>query len=130
MLFPRKTPVVSLVSIVSRFGFVLALALASAAPALASGPPSASPSAAQASASVTLGAEAPVDEDSPRAAMTDFFALCRAGKYADAAKYLELSKSTRDKDGAKLAQHLDAVLRRHLTLEPTSFSPHSAGDPD
>ncbi|KYF86331.1 hypothetical protein BE17_30375 [Sorangium cellulosum] len=68
----------------------------------------------------------PVAPDSPRASVSRYFELCRAGDYAEAARYLDLPPRA---DGAQLAQRLKAVLDRHLWLDVELLSPHPLGDP-
>ncbi|AUX23458.1 hypothetical protein SOCEGT47_039830 [Sorangium cellulosum] len=78
-----------------------------------------------------VGAAEGVDEatqvapDSPRASLRKFIDLCRAGNYAEAARYLDVPPRA---DGVALAQRLKAVLDRHLWLEPDALSPHALGD--
>ncbi|XYH92334.1 mechanosensitive ion channel family protein [Sorangium sp. So ce1128] len=67
----------------------------------------------------------PVAPDSPRASMRQYFELCRAGDYAEAARYLDLPPRA---NGAELAQRLKAVLDRHIWLDVESLSPHPLGD--
>lgn len=98
---------------------VLALLLV-APPALADSP------AATAQASAADGVHAAAD--SPRGAWQAFSKACRAGRYAEASKWLDLPKSTSPQESAKLAFELDAVLRRYTTLEDDDFSPLSEGD--
>ncbi|WP_437301813.1 mechanosensitive ion channel family protein [Sorangium sp. So ce388] len=68
----------------------------------------------------------PVAPDSPRASVSRYFELCRAGDYAEAARYLDLPPRA---DGAQLAQRLKAVLDRHLWLDLELLSPHPLGNP-
>ncbi|WP_438002592.1 mechanosensitive ion channel family protein [Sorangium sp. So ce321] len=67
----------------------------------------------------------PVAPDSPRASVSRYFDLCRAGDYAEAARYLDLPPRA---DGAQLAQRLKAVLDRHLWLDLETLSPHPQGN--
>ncbi|WP_437751073.1 mechanosensitive ion channel family protein [Sorangium sp. So ce1389] len=67
----------------------------------------------------------PVAPDSPRASVRQYFELCRAGEYAEAARYLDVPPRA---NGAELAQRLKAVLDRHLWLDVESLSPHPLGD--
>ncbi|WP_437581715.1 mechanosensitive ion channel family protein [Sorangium sp. So ce887] len=67
----------------------------------------------------------PVAPDSPQASMRRFIELCRAGDYAEAARYLDLPPRA---DGAVLAQKLKAVLDRHIWLDVAALSPLPLGD--
>ncbi len=98
---------------------VFALALTSS-PARAEFPP--------APASAAAAEPSRVDLDSPRVAWQAFSRACRAGKYSEAAKWLDLPRSTSPQESAKLALELDAVLRRYTTLEDDDFSPLADGD--
>ncbi|HEY2733114.1 MAG TPA: mechanosensitive ion channel family protein, partial [Polyangiales bacterium] len=68
-------------------------------------------------------------EDSPRSTLEQFFKLTHAGKYADAAKYLELPP-TEEARGAQLAARLTAVLDRYAWNERNTASAAPGGDPD
>ncbi|WP_437803904.1 mechanosensitive ion channel family protein [Sorangium sp. So ce693] len=87
-------------------------------------PPSPPPPAAGAEAGPEPEAT-PVAPDSPRASMRSFVELCRAGDYAEAARYLDVPPRA---NGAELAQKLKAVLDRHLWLEVETLSPNPQGD--
>ncbi|WP_437729391.1 mechanosensitive ion channel family protein [Sorangium sp. So ce861] len=87
-------------------------------------PPSAPPAAPGAEAGVDPET-IPVAPDSPRASVRDFFELCRAGEYAEAARFLDLPPKG---DGAALAQKLKAVLDRHIWVDLETISPHAQGD--
>jgi MscS family membrane protein len=65
--------------------------------------------------------------DSPRAAITEFRRLTRAGDYPGAAKFLDLSQAD-PSDGPMLAQHLKEVLNRRLWIDRSKLSPESAGN--
>jgi len=67
--------------------------------------------------------------DSPRASMGRFFAATNEGRFADAARYLELTKADTDK-GPELARVLDVVLARTLFVDPNELSPLSTGRKD
>jgi MscS family membrane protein len=71
--------------------------------------------------------EEKVAPDSPRAAMTEFRRLARAGDYAAAARYLDLSKAGAT-DGPTLAAHLKEVLNRRLWIDLSKLSPESHGN--
>jgi MscS family membrane protein len=59
--------------------------------------------------------------------MQEFFALARAGKFAEAARYLDVPE---DADATTLARHLKAVLDRHLWVDVDVLSAAPMGDPD
>ncbi|WP_434048652.1 MULTISPECIES: mechanosensitive ion channel family protein [Sorangium] len=102
--------------------------LAARAGELSPPPAPAAPAAAPAAAGAEDGVDpevSPVAPDSPRASMRHFFELCRAGNYAEAARYLDVPPGA---NGAELAQRLKAVLDRHLWVDLESLSPHSLGD--
>lgn len=65
--------------------------------------------------------------DSPRAALTAFLELTRAGRIGDAAVYLDLPDSLRGR-GPELARALKAILDRYLWFDLDAISPASAGD--
>lgn len=67
--------------------------------------------------------------DSPRASMSRFFAATNDGRFADAARYLELAKADTDK-GPELARMLDVVLARKLLVDPNELSPLATGRRD
>jgi MscS family membrane protein len=73
-------------------------------------------------------AEAP-SEDTPRSSVERFLALARSGRYAEAAKYLELPVSDAGR-GPQLAQRLKSVLDRHAWIKLASLSAAPGGDPD
>ena len=68
-----------------------------------------------------------VAPDSPRAAIAEFRHLTRAGDYAGAARYLDLSQVDAT-DGPTLAAHLREVLNRHLWLDLDKVSAGSRGN--
>jgi MscS family membrane protein len=65
---------------------------------------------------------------SPRAALEQFFSLARAGRYADAASYLDARDTARDAR-ATMARRVKAVLDRDLWIDLATVSPAPAGDP-
>jgi MscS family membrane protein len=67
------------------------------------------------------------DTDSPRESLSRYLDLCRAGDYAEAARYLGLPEAERSR-GPELARRLKAVLDRHLWLDLDLVSPLSTGD--
>jgi MscS family membrane protein len=69
-----------------------------------------------------------VAADSPRAAMTEFLALTRAGRFDEAGGYLSLGAAEAPR-APTLARRLRAVLDRHIWVDPESLSPLSDGDP-
>lgn len=106
-----------------RAASVVALLLAPAG-AFAQAP--AAPAAAAATGD-EVTEDAAASPDSPRAAMTDFFALTRAGKFAEAARYID---APADADAAALARQLKAVLDRRLWVDVDVLAAGSMGDPD
>ena len=74
-------------------------------------------------------AEANVDVSpaSPRSALEQFLSLARAGRYDDAAAYLDVADSVRTR-GPVLARQLKAVLDRHLWVDLDRASPLAVGD--
>jgi MscS family membrane protein len=109
-------------------GPLLALCLLVATPPLAAQPRPAPPPAATAPAPA---AAPPVEEaapDSPRASVKRFLELCKAGEYAEAAAYLDLTEVQKP-DGAQLARRLKAVLDRQIWIKLESISPLPQGDP-
>lgn len=97
----------------SRWLLPLALAAALAAPGIARG-------------QKLLGGPEPtpvpeVSPDSPRSALTEFFDLCNAGRYADASKFLDLAPG-QEARAAELTRQLKAVLDRHLWVDLTKVS--------
>jgi MscS family membrane protein len=64
---------------------------------------------------------------SPRAALEQFFSLARAGRYAEAAAYLDLRDTARDAR-ATAARRVKAVLDRDLWIDLATVSPAPAGD--
>jgi MscS family membrane protein len=105
---------------------LVSLCLLSASPSRAAAP-AAPPSSAQSAKSSPADTEPPPAPDSPRAAIAEFRRLTRAGDYAGAAKFLDLSKVD-PADGPRLAQHLKEVLNRRLWLDRSKLSPESHGN--
>jgi MscS family membrane protein len=68
-----------------------------------------------------------VSPASPRSALEQFLSLARAGRYGDAAAYLELADSVRARSPV-LARQLKAVLDRHLWVDLDRASPLAVGD--
>jgi MscS family membrane protein len=122
-------------------GVVLAVALvlgvvASNTAAFALQFPGSSPSATKPTGSGAANAgaspitpEEKIAPDSPRAALTDFNRLTRAGDYTKAARYLDLSAVDQG-DGPLLARHLREVLDRHLWIDVDKLSPEPHGNTD
>ena len=116
----RASPLPRLHAALTACVFAFASAIAHADPPRpAPGPPPAPPAIVEV---------APAEPDSPRAAWQAFFSACREGHYAEAAKWLDLGKSTRDSDGARLAMELEAVLRRYAVVDDDDLSPRSDGE--
>jgi MscS family membrane protein len=110
---PRVLPVASV---------FLAFALAARPAGAAADSPAPAPSAAPAPEAV-----AAVDAESPRAALSEFLELARAGRFGDAARFLDLSGLDAAR-GPVLAQRLKAVLDRHLWIELDEVSAGPEGD--
>jgi len=87
--------------------------------------PQASPPAAQ-SAEPDEEQEAP---DSPRASLRAYLLAARAGDWAKAARYLSLGDEQAER-GPELAEHLKAVLDRHLWFDLEEISPDPGGRQD
>lgn len=66
-------------------------------------------------------------QDSPRAALGQFLDLCRANRYADAARFLDVPTAERAR-APQLAERLKAVLDRHVWIDLSSVSPLSGGN--
>jgi MscS family membrane protein len=64
---------------------------------------------------------------SPRAALEQFFALAREGRYAEAGAYLDL-RETDPRARADAARRLKAVLDRDLWIDLDRVSPNPSGD--
>jgi MscS family membrane protein len=73
------------------------------------------------------GASRPAEPDSPRASLTRYLQLCRAGRWSDAATYLDVPE-TRRTDAADLARRLKAVLDEHTWFDLDRISPDPQGD--
>jgi MscS family membrane protein len=88
-------------------------------------------SAAPAAPAAPAPAPAPktVAPDSPRASLQRYLDLCRAGRFAEAAEYLQVPPA-RAKDAALLAERLKAVLDRHIWFDPERISGASEGSTD
>jgi MscS family membrane protein len=84
-----------------------------------------SPLASARPAALTI--EEPVDEGSPRAAVAEFLRLCRADRFEDAARYLDVPKA-RLAEGAELARRLKAVMDRHAWVDLETISAIATGD--
>lgn len=78
---------------------------------------------AEEKAAAAESSEAP--PGSPRASVAAFLALCRQGRYQDAASYLDLPD---EKDGAEAARQLEAVLDRYLWGAELALSAAATGD--
>lgn len=71
--------------------------------------------------------EEPVDDGSPRAAMSDFLRLCRADDFVGAARYLDVPKA-RLAEAPELAKRLKAVMDRHAWVDLETISASPLGD--
>lgn len=69
----------------------------------------------------------PVSQGSPRAAMAQFDRLAKANDWSNAAGYLALSSSERER-GPLLARRLKVVLDQRVALDPSQVSPLAVGD--
>jgi MscS family membrane protein len=98
-----------------------------AGPLSALTPRAATPLTSAAPAASSAAPPEKIAPDSPRAAMSDFTKLTRAGDYGKAARYLDLT-AVDQSDGPVLAKHLREVLDRHLWIDVDKLSPESHGD--
>jgi MscS family membrane protein len=80
-------------------------------------------------AGAAAAAEEHVAQNSPRASLTAFLELCRVGRFAEAAGFLDLSPADAGR-GPILARRLKAVLDRHAWLDLSGVSPLSGGNPE
>ncbi|MEO7035695.1 MAG: mechanosensitive ion channel family protein [Polyangiaceae bacterium] len=104
--------------------------VASNAPAFAAQFGGVAPAGSKADAASAAAAnDEKVAPDSPRASMTDFNQLTRAGEYAKAVRYLDLS-SVNQSDGPVLVKRLREVLDRHLWIDIAKLSPNPHGNED
>jgi len=78
-------------------------------------------------AALTEGADEQVARDSPRASISDFVSLCRAGDFAAASHYLEL-RPEQEALGPTLARRLKAVLDRKAWVDAEQLSPLNTGN--
>ncbi len=78
----------------------------------------------------TAAEDEKVASDSPRAALADYLALCKADHFDRATKYLELKKGEAPADAARIAHDLDAVIRRRIAIDLDEVSPLSLGNPN
>jgi MscS family membrane protein len=96
-------------------------------------PLSSAPAASAAKApqpSQAVAPEAPAEApDSPRASVRAFLELTAKGKDLEAARYLSLDASNRDR-GPVLAERLRAVLDRYVDVDVDTLSPLSEGSLD
>ncbi len=70
-----------------------------------------------------------VAPDSPRAALDQFFKLCRKGRWDDAGRFL-LVPEERSAEAGTLARRLKAVFDRHQTIDLDTLSPRPEGNED
>lgn len=81
-------------------------------------------------ASATLREEdEPAAEDSPRASVNRFLQLSRKGQWAEASRYLEMSRG-QEKRSEELTERLYVVLSRGLVLETAELSAAPEGRKD
>lgn len=85
--------------------------------------------ASVAAAAPSSPASEPTPPASPRAALSQFLDLCRAGRYQEAARALDLSGAHAE-DGPELARRLKVVLDRHVWFDLSRISPAPTGDAD
>lgn len=100
-------------------GALLLVRAASAAPRPA---PSAAPTP-----SAEIEAEEPEAPDSPRASLSRYFELTRAGRYAEATRYLDVSRPDEAR-APELAARLRAVLDRYSWVDLDAVSPAPLGN--
>jgi MscS family membrane protein len=101
-----------------------------AAPPAAEPPPAPPADAAAAPKPPAKSAPGVVQHDSPRASLIAYLTACREGRYADAARYLELAPADAAANGPRLAKRLKIVFDRYIWFDPEKVSPESFGDPD
>lgn len=85
------------------------------------------PAGAQGAAGDSSRDAVEVSPESPRESVTRFLQLTRAGRFEDAARFLELPDSLRDQ-GPELARHFKAVLDQHLWVDLERVSASAIGD--
>ena len=66
---------------------------------------------------------------SPRAILSEYLRLCSEGRYAEAARFLDLPPSHVEK-GPLLAKRFKAVIDHYVWLELETISPLSHGNPN
>jgi MscS family membrane protein len=105
-------------------------ALSAAAPAAGQGTTLPEPPPAEASTATTA---TPPDEEvselSPRSAVVEYLTLARAGRFDEAARFLDLPDPLAAR-GPELARKLKLVLDKRLWIDPSKLSPLPAGHPD
>jgi MscS family membrane protein len=69
------------------------------------------------------------DEGSPRSAMVRFLDACQGGRFAEAARYLDLPETDKA-EGARSARRLKAVLDRYQWIDLDRVSARPDGDTD
>jgi MscS family membrane protein len=102
-------------------GMVLACLLAAAGAARAQPKQAAAPADDE---------EEPIAQDSPRASVGQYLELSRAGRYDEAAIYLDLRTAAQKANGAELARRLTGVLDRHVWIDLDALSPLATGRAD
>jgi MscS family membrane protein len=108
----------------------IAAALLSWAPPAAAQSSDSAPGATDAQAAPAADAPARyVAPDSPRASLMRYIELARAGRWTDAAQYLDVPEA-RVQAAPDLARRLKAVLDEHTWFDFDRVSPEGAGDAD
>jgi MscS family membrane protein len=118
-LFTRRGAILAAIL----FGALPVLELAACAQAV-SGPPPGS------AAKTSPKPEDPLHRDSPQGAVLSFLQSCRAGNFAQAAKYLNfrgIPHDQRVKEGPRAAQQLDQLLDRDPAFDVAALSRNSEG---
>jgi MscS family membrane protein len=110
----------------ARLGALVAAALLAVAPQPAAQQSDAAEQGAPAAAAADFASRY-VESDSPRASLTRYLELCRDGRWADAAAYLDVPEGRRA-EAADLTRRLKAVLDEHVWFDLERVSSDSAGD--
>lgn len=111
---------------VATFCLTLTIAVSLAEPGLAQERPPAEP-ARPAPAPARPAAPSEPAPDSPQAAVRAYLTLAREGRFEEAARYLDIPPSERDR-AAELAERLKRVLDHRTLLDPKTLSAESSGD--
>src|SRR6202035_237706 len=105
------------------FSVLLVLGPTACAQAASGSPPASA-------ATSPLKSEDPLHRDSPQSAVLFFLQSCRAGNFAQAAKYLDfrgIPHDQRVKEGPRAAQQLDQLLDRDPAFDVAAISRNSEG---